>query len=189
MGELLNLQDFAKQEPAPEQADSTANLDLAYANGFEAGKLAATAEQDEMNNALVNAVEARAFTYAEARRDVMQQILPLMQAIADKLVPELAQASLGPRLCDTLASMSDEVIAAGVIIRANSQTIDAVRRGLQGSSVAHIECLVEDTLQSDVVEISGVGIETSIDMSSLIAEFSEAFAGCIDQLQSEEQHG
>ncbi len=108
------LEDFAAKtdQTAFTQATTSASP-KSYDEGYEAGwNDAIAAEKDASDKSLRDmavALQEAGFTYFEARQHVLKSLRPFVEAISQVILPELAQASLGPKIVETLDALANGI--------------------------------------------------------------------------------
>lgn len=189
MNQMLTLLDFSTPEPAREQAITANDRDEAYAKGFADGQSSASASQSGVDAVLIAALEGFAFTYAEARNDVLTQLTPLLQEIAKKLVPEIAGASLAARLLETLKGEAEKAISAEVAVLVHPERVEMIQAFLIQQDFDHVKVLPAAHLPADTAQVSGRGTEYSIDITQIATQFAQAVNGFAAQIEDVADHG
>lgn len=114
------LEDFTSA-PAPQQADQPPppppGWQAGYEAGVDAGRREAHAAQDQLSAATAQSLADLSFSFAAARHVVLQQITPLLQLVADKIVPQILQATLGAALAEELIAAAQHDMARPIPLR------------------------------------------------------------------------
>lgn len=189
MGQLLRFQDFENPDHIDGAETAASDATLTYADGFAAGQEEATKAQGRLDLAILDALEASAFSYAEARRDLLLQLDPLMKIIAAKLVPQALQAGFMPRVLDALTEAVSAQLAEKPLLRVHPDQLPAFRALLDQHGFASVTVLADPGLGPDTVQIKSDVAETALDTARLIAQMQDAFAGYAHQIEELEEHG
>jgi flagellar assembly protein FliH len=103
-----------------------ASFDEGYKCGWQDAGDAVQDKDSEVREAMSSALQALNFTYFEARQHVMQSVRPVLEAMADAVLPQLLAKSLGGRVVDILSEIAQSS-APSVTIACAPESVDTLR--------------------------------------------------------------
>ena len=162
-------------------------LSAEYKSGFEAGTLIAeeksAAQHAQALDDIKGILRDMAFGYAEARRELLDQIRPILAQVAEVILPALAQETFSAHLIETLETTFRDA------------TLEAVQVSVAPNMIA----LLEDAetafpISSDPALEPGQALlrrcdtHIMIDLPTLTAALQEALRG-LEATQRTHAHG
>ena len=161
----------------------------AFESGYKAGwDDAAKATEEDQAKAkadLAHNLEELSFTFVEARQHVLQSIEPLFRDVLLKLMPNMAQVSLLPRLLELLhaaAETSADTPFEIVIAPANREALESL---LPDPAPFPIEIREEPTMAEGQAYFSQGSTTTQLDLGAAQAEMAQVITDFF-QLQHQE---
>lgn len=172
----LILEDFGLHAgPAPVEtvdgerleAEKLAAFDKGYAAGWEDATAASERAQAECSDAALARLQDLSFTYHEARAHVLRSVLPLIRAVADKVVPTLLRETLGVRLAELVQAHAEEAVWSEVEILAAPGEAEALRAALEGRVGFPLVVREEESLAPGLHHVRLGRVERELDLSGL----------------------
>lgn len=173
---LLEAFDDVRGPPAtpPGWADGHA---AGLAEGRALGAAEARARQGALSEELAQALADMAWTYAEARAEVLAGLQPLLGLVAQRLLPAVAGAALGPWLAEMAAAAQGDT--AALTIAVHPAQVAAVLPHLGASGVAVI---ADPSLSPHAARVAGRD-ETLLDLDACLAGIAAALSAITDPSQ------
>ncbi len=143
--------------------------DAGYKAGWDDAARAAAEDEARVRADFARNLRDLSFTYHEARAQVTAALEPLLADVVGKLMPDLAQAALVPRIVETVMAQAARAATAPIEIQiapAARPTLDRLFEAPPGLPVRIVEEPSLDTGQA--VLRFGRG-ETHIDLTSVVA--------------------
>lgn len=160
----------------------------AFEQGYSAGWEDAIAAQDreilKLRADLGRNLQQMAFTYHEARVHILRTLQPLLQQIVTKVLPVIAQGSLGPILLEQLEPLAAALAEAPVTVAVNPasrRTVEALLSERLSLPLVYAE---DKTLSEGQAELRMGETEARIDIDGVIAAIAGAMAAYF-QIESE----
>lgn len=199
MGQLLQLEDFAQPNVAPELAPvaDTSALKSVEKQGFDKGYHAGW--EDAVNEARSSEQKAQAdaaaalqqmdFTYFEARQHVMNSFKPLLEAVMGAVLPTAAQHALVPLVQEELEKLAAE-LQSPIDIFCAPDTAPFIAEQIDEHSKLPVSVKSEETLTSSQVQLRFSDGMTSVDMDSAIERIQTALKNFFETSADEvKRHG
>ncbi len=193
------LDDFgpgADPAPAAEPADGArleAERLAAFEAGHAAGLEAARAEAERTAAQGAEAALARlnelSFTYHEARGHVLRSVMPLIGAVADRIVPRTLRATLGVRLTEMVEAAAAEAGASEVEILVAPGEAEPLREALAGRVTFPLAVREEPGLAPGLHHVRLGERERELDLTGLERELSDALSALDTATQEMMTHG
>jgi flagellar assembly protein FliH len=165
-----------------------ASYELGYTAGWDDAVAAQSQDQSRLRAELAHNLQSLAFTYHEARAHVLRAVEPLFDTMLSRILPELARASLVPRILETLRPLAAE--AAGMPIRLTIAPAAraAVDAALAAAPALPVEIVEEETLGEGQAFLRLGSGETRLDLDRAVADITAAVRGFFD-LNEEDRNG
>ncbi len=172
----LKLEDFGLHSgPAPVEtvdgerleAEKLASFDKGYAAGWEDATAAAERARAEGAEAALAQLQDLSFTYHEARAHVLRSVLPLIEAVADKVVPTVLRETLGARLAELVEAHAEEAATAEVEILTAPGEAAALREALDGRAGFPVAVREEEGLDPGLHHVRLGRVERELDLAGL----------------------
>lgn len=157
-----------------------ASYDSGYAAGWEDATAAQSGDQSRIGADLARNLQALSFTYQEARSHVLRALEPLLTETVGKLLPEIARATLGGIVLDTLMPMAETLGDAPVVLVLNPAAKPAVEVLIAKATGLPILIEEEASLGEGQVYLRLGGAETCVDLDRATAEIMAALHGFFD---------
>ena len=173
-------------EPLPATEAEVESLRLeafeaGYKAGWEDAIKAQSDDQSRISSALGQHLQDLSFTYHEARSHVTKAMTPLIEEMVNKLLPEIARASLGGHISDQLSALARQIGALEVVVAVSPSNVAAVAPALDSDFGFPVTLVEDETLADEQADIRFGDIEKQIDLSGLlqsvqdtVRSFSEA---------------
>lgn len=198
MGSLLKLEDFGAlpvkglQPPSPAAQAQEGNLD-AYEDGYRAGwddaVAAATSDRTQITEDFKKSLQDISFSYHEARTHVLNAIAPLLSAMAEKLLPEMAQEHFAQTVLEAVQSLAENAADQPVEVLVNPDTATALRMILSDDLSVPIEIREESHIGTGQAMLKAAQAEHSVDIASAETSIREALDGFLNAQNEEQKYG
>ncbi len=193
----LTLEDFgAFAGPVPVEmvdsdrleAEKLESFDKGYAAGWE--DAAAATEQAAAEGAAAGLARLQdlAFTYHEARAHVLRSVLPLLEALADRVVPQILRQTLGARLVEIVERAAIDAATAEVELLVAPGEGEEINAALDGRVNFPIVVREEDSLAPGLLHLRLDATEREFDFTGFENKLREAIAALDAELE-ETSHG
>jgi len=198
MKQRIKLESFE----GPERAESAIEIDpaafeearlVAFEKGYTAGWDDAIAAQDaettRLRSDLGQNLQSLAFTYHEARQNVLEALRPLLIEMTAKVLPAMARDTLGQVVAEQLIPIADQVTVRPVTVVANPVSLPQIRDLLASERSLPLVFKAEPSLGECQVYLRFTETETRIDLDRVIAAIHEAVTTYFSAEKEEEAHG
>ena len=164
-----------------------------YETGYKAGWEDAVKSQADstarISEDFARNLQDLSFTYHEAHGHVMQSLAPLLQDLADTLLPEILRETVGFRVVEQLTEMAQANATQTIEITTSLAENDVIRDFLDRDFGFPVSVSVDDTLGEGQVYLRMASEERQIDMQSVMTSIREAIAGILDETERSLKHG
>lgn len=167
----------------------------AYERGYTAGwddAMRQTADEaNARQEALVRMAEGLSFTYHEAQAHVLGALEPLLQAVAEQILPELARAALVQSVGEELMSVAAGLAAKPVELRVPAGARAAFEEGFEALVLPPLEIVECDALPAGVAEFASGSRQTRVDLDGVARRLADSIARFyqFEMPQKEAAHG
>ena len=159
----------------------------AYEQGYKAGWDDATAAQVEEQSRVAadfaRNLQELSFTYHEARSQILNALKPLFTEMVSKVLPRLAQETLPQSIVEEVLSAASDRISAEFEIVISPANRPALERLLEGQTALDVNIVEEPTMAEGLAYIRFNETEKQIDLTSVLAGFSQLVEGFFTQQQ------
>ena len=193
MAQPLRLEDFETDTPSAEFGGfggdtGTAEPLRSYEDGFADGQAAAAAAQDHGIAALVQGLVDLDFTYAEARRDIMAGLAPLIRMMVDKLLPHLAQELLAEQIAILLQERLEAQSRSPITLTVHPDQHMAIAAAV-AEGAPRISCAADPDLPPGGFRLRQDRLEVLCDPDRLITEIAAVFAALYENHEKDIRNG
>ena len=165
----------------------------AFEKGYSAGWDDAVEAQDveaaRFRSDLGQNLQELSFTYHEARQHLLEALRPLLVDMAAKVLPAIAQQTLGQIVAEQLTPLAESLTSAPITIVANPGSLPQIREVLADRSSLPLVFAEEASLGEGQVYLKFAETETRIDLDGVIALITEAINTYFRANQQEQEHG
>ncbi|WP_457647660.1 flagellar biosynthesis protein [Profundibacter sp.] len=159
----------------------------AYEQGYKAGWDDATAAQIEEQSRVAadfaRNLQELSFTYHEARSQILGSLKPLFTEMVSKVLPRLAQETLPQSIVDEILSVASDQTSAEFEIVISPGNRPALERLLEDQTALDVNIVEEPTMAEGLAYIRFSETEKQIDLTSVLAGFSQLVEGFFTQQQ------
>lgn len=159
-----------KQEDA---ASARAAFDEGYNCGWQDGAASVENDEGKQRAALAEAVQELKFTYFEARQHVMKSLRPVLEAMVNVALPEVAVPSLGGHLVECLEGLANKQ-QSEVVLRCAPENETMLKEAAEQAVDFPIIIETETTLASTQVVLHFEQGQSNIDLEAILASIREA---------------
>ena len=165
----------------------------AFENGYQAGwddaAKALRQEQAHIPAELARNLGDLSFTYAEAHGDILKRLDPLLRGVMEQLLPQAAQASLGPRIAEEILHLARELGGGSCVITVAPGQVDRVAVALPTLAGLDLSVQSDDTLGPGQAFLRLAQRERMIDLDAVQTAFAQTLATVLATPSEREQHG
>lgn len=190
MSRHLQLEDFAdpttgaedaKQatqaphpSPEPSEQDGLDVYEAGYKSGWDDCAAAEAENQRRIGADLASNLQDMRFTYADARRDVLEALAPLFEEMASQLLPAFAAEAVAPVVIGELQVIAQEASIGDAILTASPAAAPVLQRLIDAQDDLEIRLQVEPAFADGQVSIRYGNERRDIDLGEATARMSEA---------------
>ncbi len=172
-----------------QEASTPLHEQPAYQSGFEDGVAQAETIQASLTAEVVEKVSDMAFTYAEARQELVAQIKVFFDALSHQVLPGLSNEIERAHISEVLHAAADSSLKGPVIIRVPPQSAKALNEAVPDALGMPLQ-FVEDAKLEGPERLVQVGeLETLVDISELTKSLSEIFLALNTLTVEDAKHG
>lgn len=159
------------------EASRLAAFEEGYRAGWDDADKARKTESGEISESLAQNLQDLSFTYHEAYGTVMSAVAPLLEDMVNAFLPQLAQATIGAHVVETLRSLSAEIGSLEVTLSVAPVNLDAVSPLIDGDFAFPVKLTPDETLGPDQADLRFGQVEKQIDLGDLVETVREAVRG------------
>jgi len=172
MSKLTFLEDF-DVHTAPAQIEAVSVQQPSYEQGCDDGRKQVLAEQDHLKSDLIEKITDLSFVYAEARAEIINGLKPLFDALADKVLPELASQIHQTKITEFLLSEATGSMDRPITLRVPNGDAGALMNALPEEMIAKVQVLADPSLFDGEVAIGTSSDCVNFDTGKLVQDVSE----------------
>lgn len=166
-----------------------AAYDKGYHAGWEDAVGAQSEDQTRIRADLARNLQALSFTYQEARQHVLRALTPLLVSIVERVLPQIARASLVPMILDILRPLADSVAEPPVTITLHPSARAAVEAVVLATAGLPVSIREEETLAEGTAFIRLGDAETQIDLDDAVRRIAQAVHDFFEMQRKDSDHG
>lgn len=162
-------------QPAPSEDAVKDAHDQGYKAGWSDGVSSAEGEKSKLTSDIATALQEASFTYFEARQHVLNSMRPLLESMADTILPELGKAGLARKAVDELIDIAEKIETPITLICApecEAEINDLASRQITFPVVIE----TEETLTSSQIILSYDNGKTHLDLDLTISKIQQAIS-------------
>ncbi len=165
----------------------------AFEGGYQAGWEDAIKAQGDNNDRLtadfVQNFEDISFTYHEAYAKLSESMKPILSQLITKLLPEVAQKSLGPQILDQMTALMELESGAKIEIAVAPDKLDVVEQLLIGKVSVPFKVTAESALTGGQVYLRAGQSEREINLDAVLDGVSAAIEAFFHTTETENDNG
>ncbi|WP_299672852.1 ABC transporter ATP-binding protein [uncultured Roseobacter sp.] len=185
---------------APDPQEAEANIAVtedqqleAFEKGYQAGWDDAVKAQSD-STAKISAelgqnLQDMSFTYNEALSKLTLSLKPILTEIVDKLLPSIAQSTLGPKIVDQLMEMIKEQPHQPIEIVVSPVNIEAIQTLAAEKLKDPFEVVGEPSLGDGQAYVRIGDTERSVDLEAVLSGVSSALTAFFHETEQENKNG
>ncbi|MGH7185949.1 MAG: flagellar biosynthesis protein [Pseudomonadota bacterium] len=195
MARLLQLETFEMPDARPRGSDfaqaeveelKLAAYEQGYAAGWDDAVAAQSADVARLRSDLGRNLTEMTLSHRDARRHVLSTLEPLLHEMVAKVLPAIAQMTLGPIVLEQLLPLAEKLSEGPVVVMTAPANRDQVERLLQGQSGLPLR-VTEAAALSDGQAYLKVGhSEISVDLDGVVTAIAMA-VGAFFQLEAQKE--
>ncbi|MGZ2259710.1 FliH/SctL family protein [Roseobacter sp. A03A-229] len=184
----------------PDTQESNANVVVtedqqleAFEKGYQAGwDDAVKAQADSV--AKISAefgqnLQDMSFTYHEALSKLTLSLKPVMTEIVEKLLPAMAQQTLGPQIVDQLLEMIKDQPHQPIEIVVAPSNVEAIQDIAEDKLKDPFEIVAEPSLAEGQAFVRIGEVERSVDLQAILSGVSDALTAFFHETEQEKNNG
>lgn len=193
---VLRLEVFESEEPKAtsetvvldlshlEEAKLT-SYDTGYSAGWEDAVAAQSGDQSAIRADLGRNLQALSFTYQEARSHILRGLEPLFHDIVGKLLPSIAQETLGGIVLDSLMPLAEGLADAPVTLVLNPSSRPSIEPLIAAATGLPLTIEEEASLSEGQVYLRFAENEVLVDLDRAISDIAASLRGFFDLSRKE----
>lgn len=174
--------------------DAVEDIKLAaFEEGYQAGWDDAVKAQGSANSKLtedfVQNLHDLSFTYQEAFSKVTLGMQPVLTAVVEKILPKIAEQSLGPQIMEQMASLMEAERSGLLEIAVAPDKRETIEALLADQDNVPFTVTEESALSPGQIYIRASGAEREINLDKVIEGVSSAIEAFFHTAKEETDHG
>jgi flagellar assembly protein FliH len=166
-------------------AEFLASFEQGYKAGWDDAIKAKSEERAHVTADLAANLQDLSFTYNEAYVSMLDASKSLIEQIVNKVLPEVARATLGTQIIEQLNELSKDGHDHEAVISASPADVNAISSLLGKQSKFPVKVQSDPLLAEGQVQIGFGHKERQIDMQEVLGGVSDAIAGFFHETQKE----
>lgn len=182
------LEDFGSVHSAPStgmhalsdedfESQRLASFEEGYKAGWDDAIKAHSDDQTRISADFAQNLSDLSFTYHEAYAQVVAAMQPLLEQIVEKLLPEMARVSLGPKLVDELLTLAKSQPLDSVELVIAPQDRSSIEPLLTGGLGFPVTLIEDDLLLQGQAQIRFGETERQVDLKRIVSGIEGAIDG------------
>lgn len=189
MGRIPLLESFDTAPLPPVESGPSEDWRNGHAAGLAEGRAAAAAEHRRLTAEAVQALADLAFGFRETEIQVLARLSPLFRALADSIVPQVMQATLGLVLAEAIDDAAAADAARPAVLQAHPDDCDGIGDAVRGLPGHPFEVRPDPRLpRGQVLLTTGMGA-TSFDFDRLNRDIAAALEALCGPAEERFAHG
>ena len=153
------------------------SFESGYQAGWDDAIKAQSDDHGRISSAFAQHLQDLSFTYHEACSHTMNAMAPLLQEIANSLLPEAARSTLGQHIADQLTAMAKQIGTLDVVVAVAPDMVESVAPLMDADFGFPVRLEPDNTLSDAQADIRFGETEQQIDLNALVASIREAMEG------------
>lgn len=191
----LRLESFdappADPAPAPTAPDPGPpdGFDEGYRAGWDDAVAAAARDRDTITADFGKTLQDISFSYHEARSHVVQAVAPLLRAMAERVLPELARARFAETVLETARRLAEDAAGTPVEIRVCPENRVALEAVLGPAPPLPLTLIEDGDLGPGQARLKGRSAEREVNLDPVLAELGAAVNDFLETEREETVYG
>ena len=169
--------------------EKTSSYEAGYRAGLEEASATATALAARDKADLSLHLQQINFTYHEAQAHVLSALQPLLMQVVTKIMPQIARATLGPIVLETLIPLADRLGQAPLTLRVNPSAQASVQALIKTNTSLPLTVKPDTTLSEGQVHLHLGTAEAEVDLDQATADIAAAVRGFFDLFGKDHPYG
>lgn len=165
------------------------SYELGYAAGWEDAIAATADETGQLTTELANNLQQLAFTFHEARSQVIRNIQPVLTELATRLLPELAREVIAPVVLETLMPLIDDATDQPIVLTLNPASVPAVERLLSQAAGLPVRIHEEPSLGQGQVYLALGDREYRVELDEAVKTIIQAVRNFFECSEKDDANG
>ncbi|MFK7761921.1 MAG: ABC transporter ATP-binding protein [Roseobacter sp.] len=149
-------------------------FEAGYQAGWDDATKAQSDERDKVTAELSQNLLDMSFTYHEALSKLTASLEPAMQKMVGKLLPEIAQHTLGTHILEQVQSMMSGQLKQPIEIVVNPKNISSVEQSIGSNLIEPFEVKGEASLGDGQAFVRIGNDECQVDLDTILTDLSNA---------------
>lgn len=188
----------ASSEPPPSisvaEEDVLEDARLAgFEQGFKAGwEDCESAQKDaaqQTRSLLHQHLQEMSFGYHEAHGHILSALRPVLSALTDSVLPEIARQTLGPMVVEAILPLAQAGLEAPICLRVNPETRMLLEEYLAGAVCPPFKTVEDAALAPGAVILLSGAFEVLVDPVTMTDAIREIVARHFEPRQEKRRHG
>ena len=177
--------------PAEAEEARLAAYESGYAAGWDDAQAAQAEDSRRVREDLARNLRDLSFTYQEARAGVLQGVAPLLRAMVDQVLPDIARATLGARVAEVIGAEAARLGSPPVQLVVAPADRARIEAALPPTPPFDLVLAVEPTLAEGQVHFRFGTEERALDLPALLERIRGLVADHLEPtlFQPEVRHG
>ena len=178
----------AQEQAATSEEQLLQAFDKGYRAGWDDAVKAKIQEQAHISDELANTLGDLSFTFNEARTHILAQLEPILRQMAARMLPEIAEKTLGPIVAETVLSLSKTAIDTPAEVVVHPENRVAIEAALPKLDDFPMRVREEPALSAGQALIKFGTLEKAVDLQSAVVEIEQAVEAFFYPQEEERQH-
>ncbi|MDH3263665.1 MAG: flagellar biosynthesis protein [Paracoccaceae bacterium] len=165
---LAELPDAEAVSPEAVEDVRLAAYEKGYSAGWEDAVAAQSDDQVRIRDDLARNLRDLSFTYWEARAHLLGGLEPLLRGMVDRVLPEIARATLGAAVVAEIKAEAGRLASAPVSLEVSPANRAAVEAALGAEPALPVTLREEPSLADGQVHFRFGGEERALDLEALL---------------------
>jgi flagellar biosynthesis/type III secretory pathway protein FliH len=186
MRKFLALEEFDTADDTDQSCDQT--FQDGFTAGYLAGQSAAQSAAEQLTQELVQSLTDTAFTYQEARHDVITSLAAVLAAVAAQVLPHCVAQGFDQQIAQLIHQRITENSPVPMLVHVHPSQVAALRKAIMPIA-ATVQVTADASLTPHAAWIGQAGSELHLDMDQLLADISDILANLTDQPDRSVENG
>ena len=169
--------------------EQTSSHETGYRAGWEEASATATALAARNKADLAQHLQQINFTYHEAQAHILCALQPLLMQVVTQIMPQIARATLGPIVMETLIPLADRLAQAPLTLRVNPAAQASVQALIETKTSLPLTIKADPALGEGQAHLHMGTAEAEVDLDQATADIAAAVRGFFDLFGKDHLYG
>lgn len=178
--------------PAPRLANMIrTEREAGFAEGYDLARQELEAQNSETAARIARHLQDASFTHYEARKTILNSLHPLIEAMVEKVLPEIASAALSDIVAAQITSVASLATDAPIRLNCAPDTVSLLQSTVQTLSTTanKFQITPDRDLSRFEVTISSASSEKHLDLDHAVQGICDAVQAFYEFVNEEEGYG